>query len=161
MDLRMCSHGVPHEFGPCEHCQETAQLRAEVERLTDECARDQRNAAVSQEESVRLLGEVERLEAFSQQVMNERHEAHDRLLARAEKAEGEVERLRVENAAFRDSDGYRAGLEWAMMETRGCADSCQPHDTAREYLVFLAQEMERHIKSLSPSPDAEHMEEEA
>jgi len=61
MDLRMCSHGVPHEFGPCEHCQEVAQLRAKVEYLTEECARDQYNAAVSQEESVRLLGEVERL----------------------------------------------------------------------------------------------------
>ena len=56
------------------------------------------------------------------------------------------------------ADGYREGVEWAMMETRGCAYSCRPHDTAREYLVFLAQEMERHIKSLAPTSTTPRME---
>lgn len=42
MDLRVCSHGVPLEFGPCKHCQEVAELRAEVKRLTDERGRMQR-----------------------------------------------------------------------------------------------------------------------
>jgi len=46
------------------------------------------------------------------------------------------------------ADGYREGVEWA----------CRPHDTAREYLVFLAQEMERHIKSLAPTSTTPRME---